>query len=203
MPLTATARWSGLAAVVAALLLCGGQQVAFSAAPGGPPAQPDSLARVESAYARAVTALSDSALRQRDFFPERVQLRLQTALLDAREAPAVPFGALAQRAAYAARAVSALAEQFDAVAVPADLGAYHAAALAALRDEAGALGLLAAAAAACEADARSELRCRTPLTDASIRLSRAGRRYLDARRRIRDQITDTGTLLPELVASGR
>jgi len=202
MSATGTARWPGLAGALAALLLLGGRRDALSAWRGGL-AQPDSLARIESAYARAVAVLSDSAVRQRDFFPERAQVRLETALLDPREAPVVPFAALAERAADAARTVADLTERFGSVAVPPDLGAHHATVLAALRDEAGALGLLAAAATACENATRSELRCRTPLTDATVRLSRAGRRYLDARRRIRDQIADTGTELPEFTTARR
>jgi hypothetical protein len=184
------------------LLRCAPLAAAVGAA-HAPRAQPDGLARAESAYARAVATLGDSAVHRLDFFPARAQLRVQLAFLDPRAASVVPFGALARLSADAAPAVADLADRLGGVAAPADLDALHASLRTALDDATAALTHLAAAATACAADAGSVARCQAPFTEASSRLARAYARYLDARRRVRDRITDTGTVLPAFDAPSR
>jgi len=158
--------------------------------------QPDSTTVAEAAYAHAVAVLADSVIRQLAVLPTRAQLRVQTAFLDPTQASAVPFGELARRSASAADAAESAAERFGIMAPPRDLVALHGELTASLRDAQTALGRVVAAAAACANDAASLQRCQVPFTEASGAMTRAYRRYLDVRRRLGDQVTDTGTILP-------
>lgn len=160
-------------------------------------AQPDSLVRVEeAAYARVIATLADSAIRQLDFFPAPTQLRVQMAFLDPRAAQLVPFDALAARSGMAVDVVSALGDRVDGVHAPEDLRVLHGAVASSLHEARDALARLATAAEACRGAPASVPRCQAPFTSASSELARAYKRYLAARARIGQQITDTGTQLP-------
>jgi hypothetical protein len=185
-----------LGAAVSVAVVLGGAAIA-GASRADAAAQPDSLARVEAAYARAVSTLADSAIRQLDFFPTRAQVRVQMAFLDARRSAELPFEEIAQRSVAAAEVVGTLGERLDALTPPADLAELHAKLAGTLRDARAALDQLATTSQACRAIATSVARCQTPFTSASSQLALAYKRYLDARVRIGDQITDTGTRLPD------
>jgi hypothetical protein len=159
-------------------------------------AQPDSLARREAAYAQAIAMLADSAIRQLDFFPAKVQLRVQMAFLDPARSAAVPFDQLAARSSTAADVVGDIGDRLDGVTPPGDLAPLHAALAESLRDARGALAQLATTAETCRGAAESVARCQAPFTSASSQLARAYKRYLATRARIGEQITDTGTILP-------
>jgi hypothetical protein len=161
-----------------------------------PAAQPDSLARREAAYAQAIATLADSAIRQLDFFPAKVQLRVQMAFLDPARSASVPFDQLAARSSTAADVVGDIGDRIDGLTPPGDLAPLHAALAESLRDARGALAQLATTAETCRGAAESVARCQAPFTSASSQLARAYKRYLATRARIGEQITDTGTILP-------
>jgi hypothetical protein len=155
----------------------------------------DSLARVEGEYAVRLAAIGDAAIHRLDFFPAKAQLRLQMALADPRSLAGVPFRALADRASRAATALQDDADHFETVTPSEDLAPLHRALIDVLRNAGDAAAHLANAAAACEADRASDVHCATPIAAASSELARTYRRYIDVRRRIADQVTDTGTRL--------
>jgi hypothetical protein len=159
-------------------------------------AQPDSVARLEAAYARAIATLADSAIRQLDFFSAKAQLRVQMAFLDPGRSALVPFDLLAERSSTAADVVGDLGDRLDGLTPPGDLAPLHVALAESLRDARGALAQLATTSQVCRGAVASVPRCQAPFTSASTQLTRAYKRYLDTRARIGDQITDTGTLLP-------
>lgn len=164
-------------------------------------AQPDSVARAEAEYARAVASIGDSAIRQLDFFPERSQLRVQMAFLDPRSAVRVPFDELAARSGVAVDVVGTLNDRLGGLRPPSDLTGLHSALSTSLRDARDALARLASAAETCRAESASVARCQAPFTSASSDLARAYKRYLAARARIGDQIVDTGTILPRFAST--
>jgi hypothetical protein len=159
-------------------------------------AQPDSLARREAAYAQAIAMLADSAIRQLDFFPAKVQLRVQLAFLDPARSASVPFDQLAAQSSTAADVMGDIGDRIDGLTPPGDLAPLHAALAESLRDARGALAQLATTAQTCRGAAESVARCQAPFTSASSQLARAYKRYLATRARIGEQITDTGTILP-------
>ena len=165
-------------------------------------AQPGPTAVAEAAYAHAVAAIADSVIRQLDVLPERAQLRVQTAFLDPGRAATVPFGQLARLGASAFDVADSMTERFEGIAPPADLARLHADLTATLRDAREALARMVAAADACAGDPASLQRCQVPFTAASDALGRAQRRYLDVRRRLGRQVTDTGTILPAFASVG-
>ncbi|AHG88398.1 hypothetical protein J421_0861 [Gemmatirosa kalamazoonensis] len=165
-------------------------------------AQPGSTAAAEAAYARAVAVIADSAIRQLDVLPERTQLRVQTAFLEPGRAAAVPFGQLARLGASAFDVADSMTDRFGGIAPPADLARLHAELIASLRDAREAIAHMVSAADACSGDPASLQRCQVPFTAASGALGRAQRRYLDVRRRLGHQVTDTGTILPAFASAG-
>jgi hypothetical protein len=153
----------------------------------------------EEAYARSVTQIADSGIHRLDFFPVRAQVHVQM-VFAARDSVGVLFLEIGRRSETAAMTVDDVVNRFAAIRPPGDLHALHAELLRSLRSARSALDRLSAAAMACQSDPSATLRCQTPFTSASTALSVAYTRYLDARGRIRKQITDTQTVLPEFKA---
>jgi hypothetical protein len=112
------------------------------------------------------------------------------------DSAAVVFAALSSRSMAAALDVDDGSGAFERTLVPGDLAPLHRQLVDALHAARGALDRLSRSADACAADASSLSRCQAPFTAASSALGQAYARYLDTRRRIADQITDTRTLLP-------
>jgi hypothetical protein len=160
---------------------------------------PADAAREEAAYALSITQVADSAIHRLDFFPARAQVRVQM-MFAARDSAGVLFFEIARRSASAALVVDDIAQRFAAMRAPGDLRGLHAELVSSLHAARAALDRLSATAAACQADPTAQLRCQTPFTSASTALGQAYRRYLDTRVKIRDQITDTQTVLPEFKA---
>ena len=158
-------------------------------------------ARREAEYAMSVARVADSAIHRLDFFPARLQLRAQMLFLGRRDTAAVVFAALSARSTAAALAVDDVATAFQATPVPDDLRELHRQLLGALHAARRALDRLSRSAEACAVDQGSVSRCQAPLTSASIAMGQAYSRYLDARRRIADQVLDTKTLLPAFVTA--
>ncbi|MDB4873850.1 MAG: hypothetical protein JWM41_296 [Gemmatimonadetes bacterium] len=156
-------------------------------------------AREEAVYAQSIIHIADSAIHRLDFFPVRAQVRIQM-MFAARDSAGVLFFEIARRSEGAALVVDDIVSRFAGVRAPDDLRAMHAELVGSLRAARAALDRLSAAAMACQADPSTVLRCQTPFTSASTALGKAYRRYLDARFKIRDQITDTRTVLPEFKA---
>lgn len=156
----------------------------------------DSVAE-EHAYAIAVRTIADSAIHRLDFFPARAQLRVQTAFLAASPEASVPFDELAQLSAAATVAIGVAAERFAGVAVPSDLKTLHVELVKALEGATQAGEHLTMAAQACQVSMASVDRCQVPFSSASSRVADSYKRYLAARSKIRAQVLDTDTHLPE------
>jgi hypothetical protein len=156
-------------------------------------------AHEEAVYAQSIIQIADSAIHRLDFFPVRAQVRIQM-MFAARDSAGALFFEIARRSESAALVVDDIVSRFAGVRAPDDLRALHAELVGSLRAARAALDRLSASATACQADPSAVLRCQTPFTSASSALGKAYRRYLDARFKIRDQITDTRTVLPEFKA---
>jgi hypothetical protein len=182
--------------VVAALLSAAGGMAALpSLAAGQATAAMDSAS--ETAYARAITRIADSAMHRLDFFPARAQLRVQMLFLAAHDSVAPLFVEIGRRSEMAALRVDEIVSEFGSIRAPDDLRQMHVDLVASLNAARAALDRLGVSAMACQADVRSIARCQTPFTAASTALGVAYKRYLDTRGRIRDQIIDTRTVLPD------
>jgi hypothetical protein len=168
---------------------------AFTAATLG--AQTPDPARDEALYAKVIAQVADSAIHRLDFFPTRAQTRVQLLFLSASDSVAVLFGDLGRRSVGAAVAVDQMIGRFGATTVPDDLHDLHAQLMSALGAARSALDRLAAASAGCQMSVASMQRCQSPFTSASTALLAAYQRYLEARVKIREQIRDTQTELPE------
>lgn len=162
--------------------------------------QPTEVER-ETAYASSIVHVADSAIRRLDFFPARAQLRVQMLFLAPGDSAPLLFREVARRAADARDRLDDISSRFERTGVPEDLGALHHDLVGSLRSARTALDRLTASANACLVDATSVVRCQSPFTSASSAVGDAYRKYLDARAKIREQILDTQTLLPEFVVS--
>jgi len=156
----------------------------------------DSVA-VERAYVAAVATVGDSAIRRLDFFPARAQVRVQTAFLASANDESIPFDELASRGDAAAVAIDMAVERLAVMSVPADLKDLHSRLVNALRDGTRASASLTTAARACQMSVASLERCQAPFSAASSRMAMSYKRYIDARAKIRSQVLDTDTHLPE------
>jgi len=154
-------------------------------------------ARDEAVYARVIETVADSAIHRLDFFPARSQTRVQLLFLSADDSVAVLFAELGRRSLVAAVAVDGMIGRFGSAPVPDDLHDLHRDLMSALGAARSALDRLAAAATGCEMAVASVQRCQSPFTAASAALSEAYGRYLGARLKLREQIRDTKTELPE------
>jgi len=157
---------------------------------------PQDLVAEERAYALAVGAIADSAIRRLDFFPTRAQLRVQAAFMTPSDAP-LPFDDLAARGDAASVAIDVALDKFVEVHVPEDLKPLNAELVKALQDATRASANLTAAARSCQVSMLSVNRCQVPFTSASSRLAESYKRYLGARARIGAQVLDTDTHLQE------
>jgi hypothetical protein len=182
-------------AVVAAL--------ALAAVPplGGQSPNGDGDAKREAEYAVSIARVADSAIHRLDFFPARFQVRAQMLFLGRVDSAGPMFAALSARSLSAALDVDDVSEAFERTLVPVDLSTLHHQLVGALHAARAALDHLSRSASACAADASSVSRCQAPFTAASSAVGQAYARYLDTRRRIADQITDTKTLLPAFVTA--
>lgn len=160
------------------------------------------LVRDEAAYAATVTRVADSAIHWLDFFPVRSQVRVQMLFSVGRDSLSGMFDAIGARSALAANAVDEMMRRFGGVAAPSDLRELHADLMLALRDARVALDRLASSAGACRIDAHSVSRCQSPFASASSAVDRAYERYLATRVKIRDQVRDTETMLPDFRRRG-
>jgi len=176
-------------------MVCAALLVASAARVGAQ--TPRDTVRDEATYARAIEMVADSAIHRLDFFPARSQTRVQLLFLAANDTVAVLFADLGRRSLGAAVVVDQMIGQFGAALVPEDLRGLHGDLLAALTAARSALDRLAAASAGCQMSVSSVQRCQSPFTSASTALSDAYKRYLDTRVKIREQIRDTQTELPE------
>jgi len=158
--------------------------------------------RDEAVYARVIETVADSAIHRLDFFPARSQTRVQLLFLSANDSIAVLFADLGRRSLGAAVAVDEMIGRFATTGVPDDLHGLHAELISALGAARSALDRLAAASAGCQMAVSSMQRCQSPFTSASTALTTAYKRYLDARVKIREQIRDTQTDLPEFRRPG-
>lgn len=149
----------------------------------------------EAAYAQSIMLVADSAIHRLDFFPSRLQLRMQMLFLMPRDSTAALFAAIGARSLAEAVSVDDVSSAFERTPVPDDLHALHGQLITSLHAARGALAHLATASNACAVDATSVSRCQAPFTSASSALGKAYASYLDARRKIGAQITDTRTVL--------
>jgi hypothetical protein len=173
----------------------------FGAASLGAQSAPD-LVREEATYAATITRVADSAIHWLDFFPVRSQVRVQMLFSAAPDSTSALFDALSRRSAAAATLIDDMMRQFGGVATPSDLRELHADLMLALRDARAALDRLSSSAGACRLDARSVSRCQSPFASASSAVDRAYARYLATRVKIRDQVRDTETVLPDFRRRG-
>jgi len=157
----------------------------------------------EAAYAVSIARVADSAIRRLDFFPARAQLRVQLLFVGPRDSTAVLFAEISRRSLAAAMSVDEISSRFEQSKVPEDLGSLHGELVSSLHAARTALDHLSSSANACQVDPTSVLRCQTPFTSASSALSSAYDRYLKARGKIRDQVADTQTVLPEFIVASR
>lgn len=157
------------------------------------------VAREEAAYAMSITRVADSAIHRLDFFPARSQLRVQMLFMTAsgRDSDNPVFSDISRRSLGAAMVVDEIGSRFEGIRAPEDLRRLHADLVSSLHAARAALDRLAASANACQLDVTSVQRCQSPFTAASSALGEAYKRYLDTRVKIRDQIVDTQTVLPE------
>jgi len=185
------ARW----AVLFAAAMCGrGVAPLYSQVSQTSPTDP---AREEAAYATSITRVADSAIHRLDFFPARSQLRVQMLFMTPRDSAGVLFVEIGRRSLGAAMVVDEIGSRFESVRAPDDLRQLHAQMVASLHAARSALDRLAASANACQYDVTSVQRCQAPFTAASSALGQAYKRYLETRVKIRDQIVDTQTVLPD------
>lgn len=154
-------------------------------------------ARDEAVYAHVVERVADSAIHRLDFFPARSQTRVQLLFLSANDSVSILFADLGRRSLAAALAVDDMIGRFGGTPVPDDLRDLHHDLVSALGAARSALDRLASASTGCQMSVASVERCQSPFNSASASLSGAYKRYLDARVKIRDQIRDTETDLPE------
>ncbi|MEP6495909.1 MAG: hypothetical protein ABJF01_24730 [bacterium] len=166
------------------------------------PTTPVDAAREEAAYASSITHVADSAIHRLDFFPARSQLRVQMLFMTPRDSASVLFVEIGRRSLGAAMVVDEIGSRFEGVHAPDDLRQLHAEMVSSLHAARAALDRLAASANACQFDLSSVQRCQAPFTSASSALGQAYKRYLDTRVKIRDQIVDTQTILPEFKMPG-
>jgi hypothetical protein len=157
----------------------------------------------EAAYATSVSQLADSAIRRLDFFPARAQVRAQMLSLTPHDSAIAIFSEISRRSRDAALSLDEIAQHFEATPVPDDLGDLHRRLLGALRDARTALARLERAASACTIDPSSSTRCQGAFGSASSAVAQAYAQYLDVRAKIRDQVTDTRTVLPEFRLANR
>ena len=157
------------------------------------------VAHEEAAYAVSITRVADSAIHRLDFFPARSQLRVQMLFMTAggRDSANPVFFEISRRSLGAAMVVDEVGSRFESIRAPEDLRRLHAELVSSLHAARAALDHLAASANACQLDVRSVQRCQSPFTAASSALGEAYKRYLDTRVKIRDQIVDTQTVLPD------
>jgi hypothetical protein len=158
---------------------------------------PRDAAREEAVYAKVIENIADSAIHRLDFFPTRSQTRVQMLFLSANDSVSVLFADLGRRSIGAALAVDQMLGRFGTVLVPNDLHDLHAELTSALTAARSALDRLSAAATGCQMSVSSVQRCQAPFTSASSAVTVAYKRYLDARLKLREQIRDTQTELPE------
>lgn len=158
---------------------------------------PRDAARDEAQYAKVIENVADSAIHRLDFFPTRSQTRVQLLFLSANDSVAVLFADLGRRSLGAALSVDELIGRLGSTVIPDDLHDLHTQLMSALSAARSALDRLAAASAGCQMAVSSMQRCQSPFTSASTALTDAYKRYLDARVKIREQIRDTQTELPE------
>jgi hypothetical protein len=156
----------------------------------------------EAEYARLITQVADSAIRRLDFFPARAQMRVQMLFMTPSDSLGALFSMIGERSIGAAMDVDEATGRFEIFKAPDDLSRLHADLVSSLRAARAALDHLRAASNACRVDVTSIQRCQTPFTSASTALTKAYQRYLDTRIKIRDQIADTQTVLPEFKRSG-
>jgi hypothetical protein len=154
------------------------------------------IAHEEAAYAVSIMHVADSAIHRLDFFPARSQLRVQM-LFMTRESANPVFSDVGHRSLGAALVVDEIATSFEGIHAPEDLRRLHAELVSSLHAARAALDRLSASANACQVDVSSVQRCQSPFTAASSALSQAYKRYLDARVKIKEQIADTQTVLPD------
>ena len=185
-------------AALAALIAATGASIGRAQAP---PRSSD--AEREAAYAASVAQVADSAIRRLDFFPARAQVRAQMLLLTPHDSAVAIFSEIARRSRDAAQSLDEIAQRFESTPVPDDLGELHRRLLGALRDARTALGRLERASSGCVVDLSSAARCQGAFSSASTALAQSYARYLDVRLKIRDQITDTQTVLPEFRLASR
>lgn len=157
----------------------------------------------EAAYATSVVQVADSAIRRLDFFPARAQVRAQMLLLTPHDSAVAIFSEITRRSRDAALSLDEIAQHFESTPVPDDLGPLHRNLLAALRDARSALTRLERASSGCMNDPSSSTRCQGAFSSASSALAQSYARYLEVRGKIREQITDTQTVLPEFRLAGR
>lgn len=157
---------------------------------------PVEIAHEEAAYAASIARVADSAIHRLDFFPARTQLRVQM-LFMTRDSANPVFSEISRRSLGAAMGVDEIASRFEGIRAPEDLRRLHADLVASLHAARTALDRLAASANACQVDVSSVQRCQSPFTAASSALGQAYKRYLDTRVKIKDQIIDTQTVLPD------
>ncbi len=176
--------------------------LASSAVDAQAPSRPTDAER-EAAYATSVAKVADSAIRRLDFFPARAQVRAQMLLLTPHDSAVAILSEITRRSRDAAQSLDEIAQHFESTSVPDDLGDLHRRLLAALRDAGTALTRLERASSACMIDPSSSTRCQGAFGSASSAVAQAYTRYLDVRAKIRDQITDTQTVLPEFRLANR
>lgn len=164
---------------------------------------PSTEADREAAYATSVAKVADSAIRRLDFFPARAQVRVQMLLLTPHDSAVAIFAEITRRSRDAALSLDEIAQHFESTPVPDDLGELHRNLLSALRDARTALARLERASSACAVDLSSSTRCQGAFSSASSAVAQSYARYLDVRAKIREQITDTQTVLPEFRLAGR
>jgi hypothetical protein len=157
---------------------------------------PVETAHEEAAYAVSIMHVADSAIHRLDFFPARSQLRVQMLFMTSESANPV-FSEIGSRSLGAALVVDEIATSFEGIRAPDDLRRLHAELVSSLHAARAALDRLAASANACQVDVSSVQRCQSPFTAASSALGQAYKRYLDTRVKIKEQIADTQTLLPD------
>lgn len=155
------------------------------------------VAQEEAAYAISITRVADSAIHRLDFFPARSQLRVQMLFMSGRDSDNPVFVEISRRSLGAAMVLDDIGSRFEGIRAPEDLRRLHADLVSSLNAARTALDRLAASANACQVDVTSVQRCQAPFTSASSAVGQAYKRYLDIRLRIKEQIRDTQTVLPE------
>ncbi|MGH7615677.1 MAG: hypothetical protein ACREPM_00440 [Gemmatimonadaceae bacterium] len=180
-----TSRWMAAGFVVAA---CAAVPVV---------AQTPRAVHDEGLYAKVIENVADSAIHRLDFFPARAQTRVQLLFLSAGDSISVLFADLNRRSLGAAVAVDQMIGRLGTTLVPDDLQELHAQLLSALAAARAALDRLAIASASCQMSVSSVQRCQSPFTSATSALASAYKRYVETRVKIREQIRDTQTELPE------